>query len=451
MIVAVEAVVRIRAFRRLWLVLGLSALGDWLGLLATAVFASAQVSAPAAKGLAFGSVVVMQLLPALVLGPVAGFVADRFDRRLTMVLMDVFRFVLFASIPVVGLVVDRPVVVVTWAAAAMFLVQTAAMVWMPAKEAAVPNLLPRSALEAANQLTLATTYGITPVLAALAFAGMARLPLSGAPVDATDAALFFNALTFLASAVVVLRTREISGRGAPAGGRPKHAVRGFAFVGRFVLRNPVVRGLVVGVLGAFVGAGVVVGTAKFYAESLGGGDATFGILFAALFGGFGAGIVGGPRLIGAFSRRRWFGLSIALAGLGVAGLSVAPRPAGGAIGAAVVGAGAGMAFLAGITLIGAEVADEMRGRVFAFLQTAARLVLMVTISVVSVLVGLGSAQNLSLASVVVELSTTRMLLLLAGSTGVVVGLVALRQMDDRPGVPVMRDLWRALRRGYPET
>src|SRR5205814_3243664 len=60
-------------------------------------------------------------------------------------------------------------------------------------------------------------------------------------------------------------------------------------------RTPLVRGLVLGILGAFAGGGVVVGTAKFYALSLGGGDATIAILFAALFVGLGLGIAAGPR------------------------------------------------------------------------------------------------------------------------------------------------------------
>ena len=77
----IRAVLRIRPFRRLWLVLGLSSLGDWLGLLATVLFAADQVSGGAQKGLAFGSVVVMRLLPAMLLGPLAGAFADRFDRR----------------------------------------------------------------------------------------------------------------------------------------------------------------------------------------------------------------------------------------------------------------------------------------------------------------------------------------------------------------------------------
>jgi len=41
-------------------------------------------------------------------------------------------------------------------------------------------------------------------------------------------------------------------------------------------------------------------------------------------------------------------------------------------GVSIVGLGAGLAFLCGVTLIGGEVDDAVRGRVFAFVQTAAR-------------------------------------------------------------------------------
>src|SRR5438094_323102 len=78
---SLKALWRIRPFRRLWLVLGVSSMGDWLGLLASAIFASNNVSGSAAKGLAFGSVVAVRMLPALILGPMAGVVADRWDRR----------------------------------------------------------------------------------------------------------------------------------------------------------------------------------------------------------------------------------------------------------------------------------------------------------------------------------------------------------------------------------
>src|SRR5205809_3801183 len=169
---SLKALWRIRPFRRLWAVLGLSSLGDWLGLLATSTFAADHVSGSTAKGAAFGTVIAVRLLPALVLGPVAGVLADRFDRRYTMVVCDVIRFVLFASIPAAILVTSDSRLIVGWAAIATFVIETVAMLWVPAKEASVPNLLPCTRLETANQLTPATTYGIRPVIAGLLQSGL---------------------------------------------------------------------------------------------------------------------------------------------------------------------------------------------------------------------------------------------------------------------------------------
>ncbi|MEV4618467.1 MFS transporter [Asanoa sp. NPDC049573] len=447
---------RVGPFRRLFLVLGLSALGDWLGLLAGAAFASSQVSGATAKGAAFGSVIAVQLLPAFVLGPLSGVIADRFDRRYTMVVSDVVRFALFASIPIVGFVVDSSVKVVTWAAIALFLAQCAAQIWTPAKEAAVPNLLPRSRLEAANQLTLATTYGITPIFAALIFSGMARLPRPGS-VGPADYALLFDALTFLASAIVVqFFAKEMSGRTARPPKAETHGeghhvpgrgvVRDLVDGGKFIARTRLVRGIVVGVLGAFAGAGVVIGTANFYARSLGGGEATFGILFAAIFAGFGIGIAGGPALVGTLSRRRWFALSIMLAGVAVIGLSAAPRLSLAILGAAVTGAASGMAFLSGLTLVGGDISDDVRGRVVAFIQSAVRITLLLAIALSSVLVGLGASRQFHVGGLEVHLSTTRLLLFVVGVAGIGVGILSFRQIDDRPGVPVWRDIVRGVRR-----
>jgi len=135
---------------------------------------------PVAQGTAFGGVSAVRLLPALVLGPLAGLLADRFGRRHTMIGCDLLRFALFASIPAAGLVVADRGAVVGWAAVATFLIEALAMVWSPARDAAIPTLVPREQLEAANRLSLATTYGVTPVVAALAMAGAVR-PRGGGP------------------------------------------------------------------------------------------------------------------------------------------------------------------------------------------------------------------------------------------------------------------------------
>jgi dTMP kinase len=139
----------------------------------------------------------------------------------------------------------------------------------------------------------------------------------------------------------------------------------------------------------------------------------------------------------ALSRRRWFALSIVLAGLSAAALALAPGPGTAAAACVGIGAGAGMTFLVGWTLLGGEVGDELRGRVFGFVEAGGRVALLVSIAVASVLVALGEVPP--------GIPVTRVVLLGAGIAVVVAGLVGLHRIDDRPGVPVLADLLRALR------
>ncbi|MEV5447554.1 hypothetical protein AB0N23_34285, partial [Streptomyces sp. NPDC052644] len=99
-------------------------------------------------------------------------------------------------------------------------------------------------------------------------------------------ALWFNALSRLATALVVaFGIKEISQ--AQARERGERAEQGmfsqFTEGWKFIGQTPLVRGLVLGIFGAFAGGGIVIGTAKFFAASLGAGDAAFYMLFGAIF------------------------------------------------------------------------------------------------------------------------------------------------------------------------
>ena len=143
----------IKPFRRLWIALSLSSLGDWLSIIALTALAPSLRKGNAA--VAVGGVWLATLLPALLLGPLAGAIADRFDRRTTMIVGDVIRGLLFLSIPLFPNL--------TWIYAAKFLAGCATLFWTPATNASVPNLVPRDKLERANQLSLLTTYGTAPI------------------------------------------------------------------------------------------------------------------------------------------------------------------------------------------------------------------------------------------------------------------------------------------------
>ena len=153
----------IRSFRGLWLAGTLSSFGDWLALLATASLAAALAQDRLGAYLAVSGVFILRILPALVLGPFAGVVADRVDRRRTMIVGDVLRGTVFVSIPLVG--------TLWWMYLAIVLSECVSLFWSPAKDATVPNLVPRGRLELANQLNLVGSYGSAPV-AALLFTGL---------------------------------------------------------------------------------------------------------------------------------------------------------------------------------------------------------------------------------------------------------------------------------------
>ena len=439
----IRAVLRVRDFRRLWVVMSVSSFGDWLGLLATTALAAELADGYAAANFALGGVLVVRLLPAVVFGPLAGAFADRFDRRKLMVAADVGRFALFLSIPLVGQL--------WWLFVATFLVECVGLFWIPAKEASVPNLVRKDQLESANQVSLVTTYGITPVAAALVFSLLALLTRVLADrfeffsANRVDLALYINAVTFLVSALIVLTIRRISGRSAgtsrPSAGVVRLVIQGWEFVGQTRL----VRGLVIGILGAFAAGGAVIGTGKTYAASLGGGDATYGILFGAVFVGLGLGMGLGPRVARDLSRRRLFGLSIIFAGICLVLVALMPHLLLSLIFVIGVGFGAGTAYLSGITLLGREVADDVRGRTFAFVQSLVRVDLILTLAAAPFVVGVIRQRTVEAGVVDFTVDGTRILLVLAGLLAVGGGIVSYRQMDDRAGVPVVPDVVSALR------
>jgi dTMP kinase len=130
-----RGVLRIAPFRRLWIALAVSSLGDWMGLLATtALAASLTKSGQRGELFAVGGVLIFRFLPALVLGPFAGALADRFDRRRTMVVCDVIRFALFVSIPLVATFFRS--VALPYLLGTSFLIESVSLFWIPAKEAA---------------------------------------------------------------------------------------------------------------------------------------------------------------------------------------------------------------------------------------------------------------------------------------------------------------------------
>ena len=450
------SVLSIRPFRRLWIALSLSSLGDWLSLLAlTALAYELAGHGQAAQSAAVGGVWLTSLLPALILGPLAGAVADRFDRRMNMIVGDVVRAVLYLSIPLnLNLHFANEL---TWMYIVQFLASCASLFWTPAKDATVPNLVPPDRLEQANQYSLFTTYGTAPV-AGLLF-GLLELisrVLGNTShyfkTDQVNLALYFNVATFVVSALTIFTLREIPRRRGHISSPSvaKTIVEGWRYIGQ----TRVVRGIVIGMVGAFAAAGVVVGLGQVYVtDTLHGGQAGWGVVFAAIFVGLALGMFVGLRILRGFSRRRLFGLSIAFAAIPLALIALIPDLAVVTILVLLLGGCAGVAYVTGYTIVGREVDDQTRGRTFAFLQSAMRVVLFAVIAIAPFVAAAFTAavHSMSGSSQVRIGNLTyggigdNVVLLLAAAVAILLGVVSYREMDDRKGVPLLADLSSAVR------
>ncbi|MDX6285924.1 MAG: dTMP kinase [Frankiales bacterium] len=438
-----RGVLQIRAFRRLWIALSFSSFGDWLGLLATTALAAHLSGSFAQQNFAIGGVFFVRFLPALVFGPLAGAFADRFDRRKTMVTCDVIRCLLLVSIAAFH---SLP-----WLFAASFLIETASLFWIPSKEASVPNLVERRRLEAANQLSLITTYGSAPV-AAVFFAILAKFNDALASgihfftTNPTDLALYLDAATFLVSALTVATLSEISGRRLSADGTAETNI--FRAIGEgwhFVASTPLVRGLVIGILGGFAASACVIALARPFSQVLGGGDAGYGLLFGAVFTGLALGMFVGPRLLRDFSRMRLFGLALVCGGIALAILALLPNLVIAVLWTVLVGGFAGIAWVVGYTLLGGEVEDHLRGRTFALVQSLVRVDMLLVIAAAPLISGGIGVRRVDIAGYNLRLDGASVTLFAAGLLGIVVGIVSYRQMDDRD-VPLWRDLLASLGR-----
>ena len=451
-------VLSIKPFRRLWIATSLSSLGDWLSLVALASLASSLAGAgAAAQYSAVGGVWLSSLLPALILGPLAGAAADRLDRRLNMIVGDVLRAALYLSIPL-----DLSLHFVsslTWIYAVQFVASCVSLFWTPAKDASVPNLVPPDKLEQANQYSLFTTFGTAPV-AGLIFSllSLVSRALGGiSPYFTTNPvnlALYFNTATFVVSALTIYALREIPKRQLSARISAPSMARTIWDGWRFIGQTQVVRGLVIGMVGAFAAGGVVVGLGQPYIKhTLHGGDAGWGVVFAAIFVGLAGGMFLGMRILRGLSRRRLFGLSIASAAIPLALIALIPNLVVVVLLVVVLGAFAGVAYVTGYTIVGREVDDDTRGRVFAFLYSAIRVILFAVIAVAPFVAagltalfrGVSGTGNLHIAHVSYQGIGYNLVILLAALVAFGLGVRAYRQMDDRKGIPLREDLLAAIR------
>lgn len=393
-------------FFRLWLAQVVASLGDWLGFLGiTILAASVGLAGGGAEsgGAAVGLVMIARIVPGFFLAPVAGVMVDRWDRKKVMVACNLGRAAVVATLPWVDTVLGLVV--------ASFLLEIGALLFTPAKEASVPNLVPLERLTTANSLSLVAAYGTFPI-ASLLFALLAGVAewlgridaLGFLEVNRTALAFYIQGLSFVVSALLIatlpLWSPRVGARldpdpdpapdpdnAADVGPRPRRIAWGETFYElkegwRYVFINPIVRSVNLGLAIGLVGGGMVVPLGSVFSITvLGAGAAGFGFFITAL----GFGVAGGVIALSVLQKRidkvRIFTLSLLTAGLSLIAAASVSTLTPALVLVLVLGTCAGGVYVLGFTLLHENTDDELRGRTFSALYTLVRLCLLLAFAI----------------------------------------------------------------------
>jgi len=340
-----------RSFRRLLAALAVSQLGDWLYNVALLAFVFERTHSPAWLGAATAA----RVLPIVLLGPLAGIVGDRFDRRVVMVLSDIARVA--AMLALVGVVrYDLPIVLVPVLAG---LATAAGSPYPSCVAATVPRLVPREKLPSANALRAAV--GPLAIVAGPAL-GAAVLAVAG-----VTWAFAANAVTFAASAVLVLAVPERDAFRPSRSAEREPGVWAAVTVGaRELLRRPEASRLIgADVLCSFC-YGVQTVLLVAVSVRLGWHDSGYGLLLGAIGAGGFLGTVLAPRILRAFGRRQAPAFALLMVGICLPLVAVLPSYAAVLLAAAAGGAGSLVVEVGTETVLQEQLPDDVFARAYGF-------------------------------------------------------------------------------------
>ena len=352
-----------RNFRRLWLAQIVSEIGDWFYTLSIYTLLLQLTGHAGSVALAL----VLQVIPQTLAGPTAGVVNDRIKRKHVMIAADLIRFVIVLAMLLVR---SRSMV---WLVYPLLLAETTmAAFFEPARSAVIPNIAKEGEVLVANTLSSAT-WSVNLLIGA-SVGGVVAAFLG------RDAAFILNALSFLASAILISGMHFAEPHAAAAAPLRLRDLMDFSPVMegiQYIRSHPVLipavfakaGELMVGpswVIFTVMGAGEFAVHGKSISTT---GGAMLGM--SILLGGRGAGALVGPLIAARWAGQNdhrlrigiLFGYLIIALGYGLIGVSHSVWIA--AACAMLAHAGGSTVWVFSTTLLQLRTEDRFRGRVFS--------------------------------------------------------------------------------------
>lgn len=367
---------------RLWIAQIFSSGGDWLALFAILITADRVGGGTPEASVAY--VMIARFLPGLIFGTAAGVLVDRWDRKRTMVVCDLGRAFTLLWLPFVDFVWQLVL--------ASLILEVFALLWAPAKEASVPNLVPREKLTGVNSLSLVAAYGTFPVAAGISI-GLASLAtvierisaVDFLRIDAESMAFYIDAATFAASAAIISRLAlprgpqaaqpsETRSEGSSRVWAPEQVFKDLRDGWSYIFLNPTVRTVNVALAFGLIGGGMIIPLGPVFAEdvlNVDGGDG-FRAFMVALGIGVAIGVVGLTVRQNRLHKERVFQAAVFGAGACLFVATSMWTLIGSALLVGGLGVCAGTVYVLGITLLQENATEELRARVFAGLFTLVR-------------------------------------------------------------------------------
>jgi MFS family permease len=327
----------------------ISGIGDWLYLVAILVVVYDETNSPVLLGIIGAA----RILPYVLLSVPAGMVADRFDRKMVLLVTDVVRGLLMLALAgavIVG--ADAFVIIALSILAACF-----STFFGPAIAALLPMLVDEADLGPANSAWATldnVAFIIGPAIAGILLAA-----------GGLEFAFLLNAASFAVVAVILWRLPSPTRAAVPdTDGAPEEDAIGW----RDLVR-PMAGPFILDAANSLVGGGLGVLTVIIAIDVLGAGEAGTGFLQAATgVGGVVAGVAGGALL----ARQLRVPLLIggAVGGIGLAWLALSGSLVVAMIAIGVAVGGLLLLDIVNTTLIQRLVPDKLRGRAMGILQTS---------------------------------------------------------------------------------
>ncbi|MEM7111266.1 MAG: MFS transporter [Chloroflexota bacterium] len=345
-----------RNFRNLWIGQVISLLGDWFNLIASA---SLIATLTGSSGLAVGTLLVVRMLAPFAISPIAGVVADRYNRKWILVISDLLR-----GVAVLGFLFVQDVSQI-WLLYVLTAVQLGLSGFFhPTRDAILPDIVAPEEVGTANALS-ASTWSVMLALGA-ALGGLV------AGLWGVRTAFIIDALTFLLSAffiyLVSLEVKPTPKADQTVTAALQEYLDGLRYLGKYkdVLVTVLHKVAIMLILGsAFDVIQVLVSTDVYNGGW--GSDVNLGLMY--MMTGIGTGI--GPLIIRPFvgdelprvRRAILVGYLLGIVGM----LTIAPF--GGFLiflfGMLIRGLGIGLIWVFSTQLLLQLVPSEVRGRVFA--------------------------------------------------------------------------------------